>query len=105
MPNKRTLKIGDRIRLLFVPQSDLDQREREILAGDEEPGCTADVLEIVIKTDPVVTISIIDEYHPWFIVDIVRNGRDEEHSLAVMDDTSWEFVGPALGDESSDAAR
>ena len=40
-PNRTQLKIGDRIRLLRIPQGDLEQRERELRAGAEDAGWTA----------------------------------------------------------------
>ena len=62
MPDRTRLKIGDRIRLLRVPQGDLDQRERELRNGAEGAGWTADTIERIIAHDPVVTISSIDEH-------------------------------------------
>ena len=40
MPDRTQLKIGDRIRLLRIPQGELDQRERELRAGAEDAGWT-----------------------------------------------------------------
>ena len=45
MPDRARLKIGDRVRLLRVPQGDLDQRERELRDGAEGAGWTADTIE------------------------------------------------------------
>jgi hypothetical protein len=93
MPNHKELKVGDRIRLLCVPEADLRQRERELREGVEMPGWTADTIERIIASNPVVTISIIDEHWPWFVVELqADDGTGEEHSLAVMDDESWEFA-------------
>jgi hypothetical protein len=38
MPDRTKLKIGDRIRLLRVPQCDLKQRERELREGRKDAG-------------------------------------------------------------------
>lgn len=91
MPDRTTLKIGDRIRLLRVPQGDVDQRERELHEGLEDAGWTADTIERIIAQDPVVTISSIDEYGlPWFDYGLKSsNGEVEHHSLAIMEDESW----------------
>lgn len=91
MPDRTRLKIGDRIRLLRVPQGDLDQRERELRDGAEGAGWTADTIERIIAQDPVVTISWIDEHgYPWFDYELKSAGGEVEyHSLAIMEDESW----------------
>jgi hypothetical protein len=48
MPDRTQLKIGDRIRLLRIPQGDLEHRERELRAGAEDAGWTADTIERII---------------------------------------------------------
>jgi hypothetical protein len=94
MPDRTRMKVGDRIRLLRVPPGDLEQRERELREGREYAGWTADTLERIIAQDPVVTIVEIDEWgYPWFRYDLRReDGTVEEHSVAVMEDDSWEWV-------------
>jgi hypothetical protein len=91
MPDRTQLKIGDRIRLLRVPQSDLEQRERELREGAEDAGWTADTIERIIAQDPVVTISSIDKYGlPWFEYKLKSaTGEIDHHSLAIVDDESW----------------
>ena len=90
MPDRTTLKIGERIRILSVPAADLEQRSREIRDGLEDAGWTADTIERIIRQDPVVTIDRIDEYgQPWFNYEFVdANGVVEEHTLAIMEDIS-----------------
>lgn len=90
----RTLKPGDRIRLLRVPDSDLRQREQELLSGAEMAGWTADTLERIIALDPVVTINHVDEYGmPWFEYELVgAGGRVDYHSLGISEDESWEYI-------------
>jgi len=94
MPDRRALKVGDRIRLVTVPEADLEQRERELRESAEDAGWTADTIERIIKQDPIVTISRIDEYGlPWFDYELRReDGTSEYHSLAIMEDDSWERV-------------
>ncbi|HEX8913765.1 MAG TPA: hypothetical protein VF796_15500 [Humisphaera sp.] len=78
MPSREALKIGDRIRLTRVP------------AG--EGRWTAATIRAILRQDPVVTIDRVDEYgQSWFNYKLARpNGRVAEHTLAVMDDESWE---------------
>ena len=91
MPDRSKLRAGDRIRLLAVPAGDLAQREREIATGAEMAGWTADTIERIIASDPVVTIDRIDEYGlPWFDVELDGEEGVEDHSLTIVDDDSWE---------------
>src|SRR5947209_17302551 len=94
MPDRTTLKIGDRVRLLCVPSHDLEQRERERARGDEDAGWTADTIEQILALDPVVTIDFIDEYgQPWFPYDLTDDdGYVHEHHIALMEDESWEMA-------------
>jgi hypothetical protein len=92
MPDPRSLNIGDRIRILRVPKSDLQERERELAKKTEMAGWTADSIERIIEQSPVVRISRIDEYGcVWYDASIVGpDGTEEEHSLIVYDDDTWE---------------
>lgn len=94
--NWRTLKPGDRIRLVCVPESDLQQRKRELRDGAEMAGWTADTLERILNLDPVVTIDRVDEYGmPWFEYELVGDdGRTEYHSLGITEDESWQRLNP-----------
>ncbi len=54
-------------------------------------GWTADTIERIIATDPVVTIHRIDEYGaPWLEVELRGGDGTEHHSLMILDDDSWE---------------
>ena len=89
MPDRTLLKVGDRIRLLRVPDGDLEQRERELRAGAEQAGWTADAIERIMAQNPVVSVSTPDEYGPWFECDLPGpDGRAEHHSLLIMEDES-----------------
>lgn len=92
MPDPKTLKIGDRIRILRVPLSDLQQRERELAKKTEMAGWTADSIERIIEQSPVVSISRIDEDGcVWYDASIIGlDGQEENHSLIVYDDDTWE---------------
>ena len=94
MPDRTALRIGDEIRLLRVPRVDLDQRECELREGAEDAGITADTIERIIRTNPVVVIDEIDDRgFPWFSRRLKGpDGKFEFHSLAIMDDDSWERV-------------
>lgn len=97
MPNPKTLQIGDRIRILRVPENDLDQRANEIASDTEMAGWTADSIERIIAQTPVVQISRIDEYGcVWYETTIIGpDGTAEHHSLIVYDDDTWEHVAEA----------
>ena len=88
----RKLRPGDRVRLLSIPKSDLEQRAREQRDGVELAGWTADTLERILKISPVVTIDRVDEFGaPWFDCKVeTNNGEIEFHSLTITDDESWE---------------
>ncbi len=94
-PPPNNLQVGDRIRIIRVPESDLRQRDDEIARSVEMAGHTADTIERVIATNPIVKIWQIDEFgYPWYEVTLVGdNGESEEHILMVYDDGSWEKEG------------
>lgn len=88
------LRVGDSIRLLRVPTADLHDRAN----GEPDPDWipTATVLEHLIATQPVVTITSIDDWgHPWFDARLTLAGETQYHSLAIMDEDSWAFVSTA----------
>jgi len=93
MPDRSQLRPGDRIRLLAVPKADLLQREQEIRDAAPYAGWTADTIERILAQDPVVVIARVDEYgQPWFDYDLeTESGAIEEHTIAIMDDESWEY--------------
>jgi len=92
MPERSKLRVGDRIRLLAVPACDLAQRNHEIASGSEMAGRTADTIERIILTDPVVMIDRIDDCGArWFSVELEGADGIEHHSLTILDDDSWEY--------------
>ena len=99
MPDPKILRIGDRIRILRVPDADLRQRESEIASHAELAGWTADSLERIIAQSPVVQISRIDEDGcVWYDATIIGlAGKQEQHSLIVYNDHTWEPVSDTDG--------
>lgn len=90
---REELKIGDRVILTKIPKSDLDEREKQKQSWQEDVFCMANVLEHIIEQYPIVTIEDIDEYgNPWFSSEIQVNGEIQNHTLALMDDVSWEKI-------------
>ena len=93
MPDRRSLRLGDQIRLLSVPACDVDQRNRELASGIVDPNSTATVIERIIAADPIVTILRIDEFGAsWFEVQFEEVDGIHYHSLTILDDDSWELV-------------
>lgn len=94
MPDPRVLKIGDRIRILSVPQKDLNQREQELADKSEMVRWTADSIEKIIAQSPVVRISRIDSYGAvWYDAAIIgTDGAEEHHSLILYDDDTLDVV-------------
>ncbi|MDC0274355.1 MAG: hypothetical protein P8M30_06600 [Planctomycetaceae bacterium] len=76
MPDRNQLHVGDKIRILRVPQANLDQRDRELRENVERPGWTADTIERIITEHPVVKIKkveLVDGIRlPWFEVELCQ---------------------------------
>ncbi len=95
LPNPpKNLQVGDRIRILCVPDADLKQRAQEVAKSAELAGHTANTIEQVIAKNPIVRIWQIDEFgYPWYEVSFLADdGEPEEHTLMVFDDGTWEKV-------------
>lgn len=97
MPDRKKLQKGDSIRILNVPDFDLAKCLKEqgtaTEFSDDEMLPTATVIELIIEQHPVVIIEDIDEYEqPWFSARLMVGDDRQYHSLAVMDDESWELV-------------
>jgi hypothetical protein len=84
----KALKVGDKIRFVRLPTLDREQYEH---TGDD---FTVRVIQKLISEAVVCSIGRIDEYgYPWFDYEMVaEDGETEHHSLAVMDDESWELA-------------
>lgn len=84
----KRLQPGDRVLLTKVP--DFDQKK----LPEDDGLSTAAVLQKIIAEQPVVRIDHIDEYgQPWFSVELEIDGEISTHTLALMDEDSWEKVG------------
>jgi len=94
VPDPGTLKVGHHIRILRVPDADLRQRNNEMASNAEMPGWTADTIERIIVQSPIVQISRIDDDGcVWYDTSIVGpDGTDEEHTLIIYHDETWEIV-------------
>jgi hypothetical protein len=94
VPDPKTLKLGDQIRILRVPDADLRQREHEIATNAEMAGWTANAIERIIDQSPIVRIARIDDDGcVWYDAEVVGpNGDTEYHSLIIYDDDTWEHV-------------
>jgi|GEM_PF-1184740 hypothetical protein len=98
MPDRNQLQVGDKIRILSVPQADLDQRERELHEDAEMPGWTADTIERINSEYPVVEIEevemIDDTRLAWYSVEFPTDSEEnaEIHWIAIMEDDSWEYA-------------
>ena len=94
MPDSDTLKPGDRIRIVRVPEADLRQREREIATKAELAGWTADAIERIIEQTPVVQVERVDDDGcVWYEAEIVDpRGETQYHSLILHNDETWEHV-------------
>ena len=93
MPDHKQLRPGDKIRFIKVSDSDLATREREIKAGLPDAGWTADTLERIVGQKLILIIDHIDEYGiPWVHCRLMGVTKPELHSIAIMDDDTWEYV-------------
>ena len=83
MPDPKSLRIGDRIRVLSVPKRDLQDLE----AGQTHLRDTVEVLTWMVGKE--YEISMIDEYgHPWVEIHDFPS-ENAEHSMAILDTESW----------------
>lgn len=83
MPNPNTLKIGDRICIICIPENDLQAFE----SGSSYLLETINVLKWMIGKE--FTVSWIDaDGKPWVEVDY-PDSSGAQHSVAIMDQKSW----------------
>mgnify|MGYP002477624536 FL=1 len=88
MKNFKDLQIWDSIRILSVPEFDLNKNNN----SDDELN-TESIIKKIINVRPVVIIDEIDEYwKPWFYVRLKTEQWLEFHSIALMENDSWELV-------------
>ncbi|MEM6380307.1 MAG: hypothetical protein AAF705_19110 [Bacteroidota bacterium] len=93
MPKPNQLETGYKVHLLKVPAADIKQLQWEIENKIENPGWTANTIEIIITQNPIVEIDSIDEYGtPWYSSEIMVNGKKELHTIAILDEASWKLI-------------
>ena len=93
MPDYKTLKPGDRIGIIAIPKPDLEQMAQRMREGKPDAQATVRILQRLRDRKKILRIDHIDEYgYPWFDVEFRnKKGTWEHHSLAVMDNASWDF--------------
>lgn len=98
MPDPKLLTVGDRIRILRVPEGDLRQRVQDSETGSALPGITADRIERIIHQTPVVPICRVDEDgYVWYVTTITgADGIEELHALIVYNDDTWEKIDKSI---------
>ncbi|MCE9548345.1 MAG: hypothetical protein K8T25_22965 [Planctomycetia bacterium] len=86
MPDPSTLRVGDKIRVVAVPEGDLWALE----SGSDYLEDTVYVLKWMVGKE--YAISWIDDYgKPWVRTDY-PDPEGAEHSMAIMDSDSWVLV-------------
>lgn len=92
IPNPATLKIGDSIRLLSVPEHDLALRKDKAAAGEDTSETTATAIERIIAKNPIVVVTQVDEFGGvWYKAELTdAQGRTEYHYVTLYDDDTWE---------------
>ncbi len=94
MPNPATLRIGDSIRLLSVPEHDLALRKDKAAAGEDTFETTATAIERIIAKNPIVTVTQVDEFGGvWYEAERTDSeGQIEHHYVMLYDDDTWEVA-------------
>jgi hypothetical protein len=86
MPDPKTLKIGDRIRFVALP-------EEWNTPGFYVPGETVAFMEVMISRGWPSRVHRIDEYGiPWIRARIRVEGGIEHHDWAICENTGWRLV-------------
>ena len=88
MPNPQTLKIGDRVRLISLPEE----------WGEPGYGIHRDSIAFMkrmLKRATPVRVTMIDEHGtPWIEAVTIERGRRHYHSWAITEQTGWRKVVP-----------
>jgi hypothetical protein len=96
MRDYRDLRVGDRVVIVEIPKSDLDQYKLESSLGlNDAPSIeTVAVLQRLISLKKVCKITHVDEYgFPWFdysfgnSIKVLQCG-----SLNISENQSWRFL-------------
>lgn len=87
MPDPKTLRIGDVIRITSVPKSDLSAYH----SGSDYLKTTIEVLTWMVGKN--FEIYQVDEFgKPWVHVEGYPDCDGAEHTMAICDSESWERV-------------
>jgi hypothetical protein len=90
MPDPKLLRVGDRIRIVAVPEADLWALE----SGSDYLETTVQVLKWMVGKEYAVAWIDADG-KPWVDVLDYPDPEDAEHSMAIMDTKSWVQISSA----------
>ena len=94
MPDRKSLQLGNRIRIIAVPTLDMTAMAEAMRRGDPLAQWTTRILQRLADRHHIVRIDEIDEYGtPWFPYSFKNKSNTwERHHFAVMEDDSWTLV-------------
>ncbi len=90
MPDPRSLKVGDRVRIIAVPAADL----QAFASGAEYLRATVEVLRWMVGREFVVTVVDAEYSKPWIEVAGYPSPDGSSHSMAIADHDSWRLIEP-----------
>jgi hypothetical protein len=88
MPNPQTLKIGDRVRFISIPEE------------WNQPGYgihreSISFMKRMIKRTSPLRVTVIDEFGtPWVSAITIERGKRNYHRWAITEETGWRMVVP-----------
>lgn len=86
MPDSKTLKVGDFVRFIALP----DEWSRP---GYTTPRDSLAFMKVMITRNWPSRIARIDEYgYPWIEARIARRGKWHYHTWAILESTGWRLV-------------
>ena len=99
MPDPKTLKVGDRIRIVGIPEGDrivFEQRNADYMWLGKGPYIceTTQVLEWMVGKE--FKVEFIDDLgRPWVDVEGYPDSDGGQHSMAIFDKDSWVLATPS----------
>ena len=86
MPNPKTLKLGDRVRFISIPEEWRDP-------GFQTWPCDRRFLQAMIKRTWPSRVCEVDAWgYPWIHARMRRRGRIEHHWWCISESTGWRKV-------------
>ena len=86
MPDPHSLKVGDRIRFVSIPEEWNEP-------GREPTRESMRFMKHMLKRKSLSRVYEIDEYgQPWISARLRINGKVEHHRWAIMESTGWRKV-------------